>query len=56
MAHSLSEALADLDANEGIEDGPHLVRDAFLETSAGEEDPVLHVEVVSLPRLLAEIP
>jgi hypothetical protein len=47
LAHSLSEALADLHANAGVADeGGYLVRDAFLE--AGEDEPVLHVELVSM--------
>ena len=47
LAHSLAEALADLEANEGVADeGGYLVRDAFLEM--GELEPVLHVELISV--------
>jgi hypothetical protein len=47
LAHSLAEALADLQASEGVADeGGYLVRDAFLEMADG--DAVLHVELISL--------
>lgn len=50
LAHSLSEALADLEANPGVADeGGYLVSDAFLETG---EEPVLHVELTSLAQLI----
>ena len=54
-AHSLSAALADLSANEGVADeGGYFVKDAFVED--GELDPetrevgpaTLHVELISL--------
>ena len=51
LANSLSEALADLEANEGVADeGGYLVSDAFLEN--GEDGPVLHVELVSLAQIM----
>jgi hypothetical protein len=53
LANSLSEALADLEANPGVaDDGGYLVRDAFIEASEGDE-PVVHVELVSLAEILA---
>jgi hypothetical protein len=48
LANSLREALADLDSSPGIADeGGYFVRDAFVEASDGE-DPVVHVELLSL--------
>lgn len=47
LANSLSEALSDLHANEGVDSkGGYLVSDAFVEMSEG--DPVIHVELVSI--------
>jgi hypothetical protein len=49
LAHSLSEALADLMANEGNQGG-YLIRDAFL---AADDDgrPALHVQLVSIDEI-----
>ncbi|HEX3510111.1 MAG TPA: hypothetical protein VHT27_03335 [Solirubrobacteraceae bacterium] len=53
LAHSLSQAMADLEANPAIAGGPYLVKDAFVE--AEEDDaPTVHVELVSVPDLLAQ--
>lgn len=50
-AHSLSEALADLDANEGVADeGGYFVKDAFIEST--EDGPVVHVELISAQRIV----
>ena len=50
LAHSLSEALADLEANPGVADeGGYLVRDAFLEKTEGEV--VIHVELISMEEI-----
>jgi hypothetical protein len=53
LAHSLSEAVADLEANAGIADeGGYLVRDAFLEEDDDGGD--LHVELVSIAQIVED--
>jgi hypothetical protein len=51
-AHSLREALADLNANPLAEGRPFVVTDAFVD--AGNGQPTLHVEVMSADRLGAD--
>lgn len=52
QAHSLSEALADLEGNSGVADeGGYFVRDAFLEHDDGGL--VLRVELISLRQILS---
>lgn len=46
QAHSLKEAMDDMEANDGIAGGPYLVVDAFIEEDG--EGGTLHVEVVEL--------
>jgi len=56
LAHSLSEALADLEGNGGVAHPPggYLVSDAFLEAGEeADEPPTVHVELVSVESILA---
>jgi hypothetical protein len=55
LAHSLSEALADLQANPAVADeGGYFVRDAFLEISDDDDgDPTIHVELISVQEIAA---
>lgn len=53
QAYSLSQALADLEANAGVADeGGYLVRDAFVEEDG--EGATLHVELISLAQIAAD--
>ena len=53
LAHSLSEALADLEENSAIDpDEAYVVTDAFLEL--GEEGPTVHVELRSTEAVFHE--
>jgi hypothetical protein len=54
-AHSLGEALADLEGNAGIADeGGYLVRDAFVEDVEDDGGAILHVELISTMQILEE--
>jgi len=53
LANSLSEALADLEANPGVADeGRYLVQDAFLEED--DEGDTIHVELVSVAQIVED--
>jgi hypothetical protein len=56
LAHSLSEALADLEGNPGVADeGGYFVKDLFVAALEDDDSPTVHVELISLEQITQRV-